>query len=239
MPRILRRKKGVMKIVTSKSHLSTKERILSVCVKLFWEKGYKKTTVAEIVELAEVSNSSFQHFFRAKDGILTELVHFMFDKQFQIARNNTAMMLPPVYTYALETAIQMVLTEQNENLREIYIEAYTHEEALNFIQCATTKELYHIFGPYQPELTMEDFYILDLGSSGLMRSYMVRRCDKKLTLEKKLRAFLLSVLRIFRVPEDEIREVLEFVAGLDLDSIAQRVLSDLFKLFAVRFELSE
>lgn len=189
--------------------------------------------------MAEVSNSSFQHFFRAKDGVLTELVHFMFEKQFQIARNNVAAALPPVYTYALETAIQMVLTEQNENLREIYIEAYTHEEALDFIQRGTTKELYRIFGPYQPELTMEDFYILELGSSGLMCGYMARRCDEKLTLEKKLRVFLLSALRIFQVPEDEIREVLEFVAGLDLDSIAQRVLSELFKLFAVRFELSE
>ena len=45
-----------------------------MCVKLFLEQGYKKTTVAEIVQRAEVSNSSFQNIFRAKDGVLTELV---------------------------------------------------------------------------------------------------------------------------------------------------------------------
>lgn len=58
--------------------LPAKRRILTVCVKLFLEQGYKKTTVAQIVQGAEVSNSSFQNIFRAKDGVLTELVTFMF-----------------------------------------------------------------------------------------------------------------------------------------------------------------
>lgn len=58
-----------------------------------------------------------------------------------------------MYVYAVETAIQMTLTELNENLREIYIEAYTQKEASDYIFQETAKELYQIFGPYQPELT--------------------------------------------------------------------------------------
>ena len=110
--------------VTSVS-LPAKKRILTICVKLFLEKGYKKTTMAEIVEKANVSYSSFQNIFRAKDGVLTELVAFMFSNQFAMARGAAGEHLPPVYVYAVETAIQMTLTELNENLREIYIEAYT------------------------------------------------------------------------------------------------------------------
>jgi len=48
--------------------LPAKRRILTVCVKLFLEQGYKKTTVAQIVQGAEVSNSSFQNIFRARTG---------------------------------------------------------------------------------------------------------------------------------------------------------------------------
>ena len=55
-----------------------------------------------------------------------------------------------MYVYAVETAIQMTLTELNENLREIYIEAYTQKEASDYIFPETAKELYQIFGPYQP-----------------------------------------------------------------------------------------
>ena len=89
----------------------TKKRILQVCVKLFLEQGYKKTTMAEIIEKSSVSSSSFQNIFRAKDGVLTELVQFMFENQFSMARSAASTMLPPVYVYAVETAIQMTLTE--------------------------------------------------------------------------------------------------------------------------------
>ena len=42
-----------------------------------------------------------------------------------VARGLMGDSLPPVYAYAAETAIQLTLTELNESLREIYLEAYT------------------------------------------------------------------------------------------------------------------
>ena len=130
--------------------LPAKKRILTVCVRLFLEQGYKKTTVAEIVQKASVSNSIFQNIFRAKDGVLTELTEFMFSNQFSMARGIAGTQLSPVFIYAVETAIQLTLTELNENLREIYIEAYTQKEASEYIFRETAKELQQIFGPYQP-----------------------------------------------------------------------------------------
>ena len=138
--------KEVVPIAITSASLPAKRRILTVCVKLFLEKGYKRTTVAEIVQKADVSNSTFQNIFRAKDGVLTELVEFMFDNQFGMARRITDADLPPVFVYAVETAIQLTLTELNENLREIYIEAYTQNEASEYIFRQTAKELHAIFG---------------------------------------------------------------------------------------------
>lgn len=83
--------------ITSAS-LPAKKRILTVCVKLFLEQGYKKTTVAEIVHKAAVSNSIFQNIFRAKDGVLTELAEFMFSNQFSMAWDVTGKQLPPAYS---------------------------------------------------------------------------------------------------------------------------------------------
>ena len=74
-------------IAITSASLPTKKRILTVCVKLFLEKGYKQTTLAEINEKAGVSFSQFQNIFRAKDGVLTELVEFMFENQFAMARS--------------------------------------------------------------------------------------------------------------------------------------------------------
>ena len=225
-------------IALTNASLPAKKRILTVCVKLFLEQGYKKTTVAEIVQKANVSNSSFQNIFRAKDGVLTELVEFMFSNQFGAAKKVAGTQLPPVYVYAVETAIQMTLTELNENLRDIYIEAYSHEEALEYIFRETAKELYQIFGPYQPQLTEQDFYALEIGSAGIMRGYMARPCDDVLTREKKLVCFLSMSLRAYRVPEDEIHRVLAFMTELDIRAVAQQVMHQLFNALAMRFEFT-
>lgn len=225
-------------IALTNASLPAKKRILTVCVKLFLEQGYKKTTVAEIVQKANVSNSSFQNIFRAKDGVLTELVEFMFSNQFGAAKKVAGTQLPPVYVYAVETAIQMTLTELNENLRDIYIEAYSHEEALEYIFRETAKELYQIFGPYQPQLTEQDFYALEIGSAGIMRGYMTRPCDDVLTLEKKLVCFLSMSLRAYKVPEDEIHRVLAFMTELDIRAVAQQVMHQLFNALAMRFEFT-
>ena len=216
--------------------LPAKKRILTVCVKLFLEKGYKKATLAEIIEKADVSYSTFQNIFRAKDGVLTELVKFMFGNQFAMARSEAGAKLPPVYVYAVETAIQMTLTELNENLREIYIEAYSQQEASEYIFRETAKELYAIFGSYQPALTAEDFYAMEIGTAGLMRGYMAKPCDETLPLEKKLESFLTLSLRGYRVPEEELQQVLAFLGTMDIRAVAQRIMERLFHALEMRYD---
>ena len=82
--------------------LKTQKRILQVCVRLFLENGYHQTTMAQILREAQVSSSSFQNLFYSKDGVLMELVKFMFENQFGIARCVAGTALPPVYVYAAE-----------------------------------------------------------------------------------------------------------------------------------------
>ena len=223
--------------ITSAS-LPAKKRILTVCVRLFLEKGYKRSTLAEIIEKADVSYSTFQNIFRAKDGVLTELVEFMFSNQFAMARDEAGAKLPPVYVYAVETAIQMTLTELNENLREIYIEAYTEKEASEYILRETAKELHGIFGSYLPDATERDFYDMEIGSASIMRGYMAHPCDEELTLEKKLRLFLTMSLRAYNVPKEETEQAIRFVEGLDIRTISEQVMQALFRALAMRFEFS-
>ena len=214
--------------------LQTEKRILKACVRLFLENGYRRTTMLQIFKEAQVSSGSFQNLFRSKDGVLLELVNFMFENQFGMARSVAGAELPPVYVYAAETALQITLTELNENLREIYLEAYTQEHLLDYIQRATAKELHRIFGPYQPGLTEQDFYELELGTAGLMRGYMANPCTADFPLEQKLEKFLTLALRGYKVPEEELKKVLSFLAGLYIRGIAQKVMEELFRQLAMR-----
>lgn len=195
--------------------------------------------MAQIYELAGVSASSFQNIFGTKAGVLLEFVKTLFDSQFAIADGTVGpedRKLPPVYAYAAETAIQIAITDLNENIRECYLEAYESLESLEFIQHATAKKLLEAFGPYQPGLSEEDFYLLDFGSAGIMRGYMANPATARFTTERKARAFVSQVLGSYRVPEPEAQQILAFVAGLDLKAIALQVLDQLFRQLALRYD---
>lgn len=216
----------------------SKRRILSACVRLFIEKGYKRTTMNDIIRDADVSAGTFQNIFRTKDGVLLELVHVMFEGQFSSARAVIGENASPVLLYAVETSIQMTLAELNENLREIYVEAYTHTETAEFIYQKTSTELMHIFGSYLPNLSESDFYEMDIGSCGIMRNFMARPCDKYFTLSRKLERFLSMSLSAYRVPEAEQRSVIAAVSKIDIVAVSNAVMKSLFEMLAMKFDFT-
>ena len=216
----------------------TKRKILTVCVRLFLEQGYKNTSVSQILDEAGVARGSYLHLFPTKDRILLDLTETMFGGQFGVARSIADSKLPPVYAYAVETAIQLTLTELNENLREIYIEAYSLPETSEYIYLHTTAELKQIFGENFPDDTENDFYEMEIGTAGLMRSYMARKCDIHFPLERKLSRFLTAAMRVYRVPEAELEQTVRFVERLDIRSIAECVMHSLFQTLAMHYDFS-
>ena len=189
----------------------TKRKILTVCVRLFLEQGYKNTSVSQIVDEAGVARGSYLNLFPTKDRILLELTETMFGGQFGMARSIADTKLPPVYAYAVETAIQLTLTELNENLREIYIEAYSLPDTSEYIYLHTTAELKQIFSANFPDYSDSDFYEMEIGTAGLMRSYMARKCDIHFPLERKLSRFLTAAMRVYRVPEEKQAELYDMI----------------------------
>lgn len=218
--------------------IETKNRILSVCVRLFLERGYKNTPISMIIEEAGVSVSTFQNIFHTKDGVLGELIEFMFSNQFSVAEKISEKALSPIYIYAVETAIQLALTELNENLRDIYCEAYSTEQTAEYIYANTAVKLHGIFGSYLKGKNEEDFYNLEIGTAGIMRGYMSKKCDIHFPLKKKIECFLTSSLRVFAVPENEIKGVTDYIGGIDIVPFANGVMQKLFAALEMRFDFT-
>ena len=219
-----------------KDGMETKRKILTACVRLFLEQGYKETSITQITENAGVTRGSFQNLFHTKDAVLMELVETMFSGQFGAAKGITGQQLPLVYAYAAETAIQLTLTELNERLREIYLEAYSLPDTAEYIHLHTTAELKQIFGGNFPGYSDSDFYEMEIGTAGLMRGYMARKCDIHFPLDRKLSRFLTAAMRVYRVPEEEQRQVLAFIRSLDIRAIAVEVMEKLFALLEMKFD---
>lgn len=219
-----------------KDSADTKKRILSTCVRLFIEKGYSSTKMTDILDDAKVSNSSFQNLFHTKDGVLNELVEFMFSNQFSTARTIAPEKLSPCFVYAIETSIQLALTEINKNLREIYVSVYTKPDTANYIYKKTSAELYRIFGAYLPDCTESDFYELEIGTSGIMRNYMSIPCSVYFTLDKKLKRFLSMTLTLFNVPIEEQNKIIEYILKMNIRETANSVMQKLFHALEMEFD---
>ncbi len=188
----------------------------------------------DIIKEADVSSGTFQNIFKTKDGVLYDLINFMFDSQFAMAKDMSKE--NPIFVYAIETAIQLAIAESNEHIREIYIEVYTDPDLSELIREKTTKELISIFKDFNPSWEESDFYENEIGSAGIMRAYMARPCDRYFTLKHKTDKFLQMALKAYNVPEELRNQVASSVINMDIEKIAKDVMNKLFSALELAFD---
>lgn len=219
---------------------AARKRILSASVRLFLERGYHGTTMAAILKNADVSASTFQNIFGTKDGVMFELMKLMFSGQFSAADRTAALLgsdASPVFVYAFETSIQLTIAELNEIIRDLYLQAYTIERSLDYIRRNTAKQLQRAFQAYNPDFSEEDFYQVDIGTSGIMLGYMMRPCGEDFTLDKKIERYLEMSLGALNVPAEERAAIIAGIGQQDLRAISRKVVQKLFETLADTFDI--
>lgn len=219
---------------------AVRNRVLSTSVRLFLERGYHGTTMAAILKEADVSSSSFQNVFGNKDGVMYELMKLMFSEQFSAADSAAALLGPnasPAFAYALETSVQLTIAELSEIIRDLYLQAYASERSLEYIRRNTAKHLQKFFQQYNPSFDEEDFYQIDIGTSGLMLGFMLRPCSDDFPLDVKIERYLQMSLSALNVPAEERTTIIEGIKQQDLRSIAKAAVKQLFDVLSDTFDL--
>lgn len=219
---------------------AVRNRVLSTSVRLFLERGYHGTTMAAILKEADVSSSSFQNVFGNKGGVMYELMKLMFSEQFSAADSAAALLGPnasPAFAYALETSVQLTIAELSEIIRDLYLQAYASERSLEYIRRNTAKHLQKFFQQYNPSFDEEDFYQMDIGTSGLMLGFMLRPCSDDFPLDVKIERYLQMSLSVLNVPAEERAAIIEGMKQQDLRSIAKAAVKQLFDTLSDTFDL--
>ena len=219
---------------------AVRNRVLSMSVRLFLERGYHGTTMAAILKESDVSSSSFQNVFGNKDGVMYELMKLMFSGQFSAADSAAALLGPnasPAFVYAFETSIQLTIVELSEIIRDLYLQAYTSERSLEYIRRNTAERLQKIFQQYNPSFDEEDFYQMDIGTSGLMLGFMLCPCSDDFPLDVKIERYLQMSLSVLNAPAEERAAVIEGIKQQDLRSIAKAAVKQLFDVLADTFDV--
>lgn len=215
-----------------------RRRTISAGIKLFIEKGYHKTTVSDICRLADVSNGSFFNVFRTKNGLLMELVVNMFNGPFDAADSLLPADSEPHMLYVFETAIQLAIAETSENLRDIYVEAYTNRETLCYIHDRTAARLFELFRPFNPDWSESRCFETEIGTAAVMSGYMRYPCNRYFTFEQKLERFLDIALKAYNVPEAMRSDAIERIKAVDIRNYAVRVIRKLAESVEFEHDLS-
>lgn len=215
--------------------IARRNKMLKAATFLFLEQGYDKTTTTQIAKAAGMSQASFFAAFESKEAILLELTKIMFSSQFVAA----AAMMPtddPLLLYALETGLQLHITELSEPLRELYVATYSLRSTSEYVYQNTTEKLIKIFAPYLPEAQENDFYELEIASASVTRGFMARPCDLYFTMERKLRRYLSCCFRIYKVPQEVYAPVIEAALRRDLKSDAEKIIAATVQRAELGFE---
>ncbi len=196
--------------------------MMSCAAKLFLQKGYSDTSVRELAKSADVSVSTFYQLFGDKEGVLYELVKYVLNRQFDKA-SEMVKDFPEdkILFYAVETTLQLYLTESGENIRDLYATAYSLKKTTELIQSTITDKLEYVFKEQLPEFEKKDFYKKEIASGGIMRGFMTIPCDMWFTMEQKVEAFLENTFLLYHVPEEKIRQAVEFVSQFDYPTIVK------------------
>ena len=140
------------------------------------------------------------------------------------------------FVYAFETSVQLTIVELNEIIRDLYLQSYAAEQSLEYIRRNTAKQLQLAFQQYNPGFTEDDFYQVDIGTSGIMLGYMLRPCSDDFTLSQKIGRYLEMSLGALNVPVEERAAVIASVQQQDLRAIAKGVIARLFEALADTFD---
>ena len=215
MPRGIQRK-GIIR----------RNKILRSAVKLFLEGGYEKTTTANIAQAAGMAPSSFFAAFENKEALLYTLTESMFESQFDNAEKLIGSSADPLLVYAVETALQMYITELSEPLRELYVMAYSLPTTSEYIYQNTAKKVGALFKDYVQGAQEKDFYEMDIASAGVMRGFMAKHCDLYFTIDQKLKRFLGCCFTLYHVPQEKQDVVIGAVLAMELKPIAEKIIAD-------------
>lgn len=206
--------------------IARRNKMLLAAIQLFLEQGYEKTTTAQISKAAGMSPTSFFAAFENKEALLLTLTKIMFDSQFAKARS-FAKELEPLMVYCLETSLQIYITELSEPLRELYVMAYTLPSTSEYIYKSTSAQIKAIFSPFMPGAEDKDFYEMDIASGSVMRGFMAKKCDMYFTVQKKISRFLECCLKLYDVPKEKRKSLIEAVLAFDLSAVARKLIDEI------------
>lgn len=210
------------------SGLLTQQKMLRAAVMQFLQNGYEGSTTAEIARNAGMTPSSFFRAYPSKEALLLELVKWVFVGQYDLAHQISGSE-DPMLICAVEGALELHTAEINEQLRELYVTAYSLPSTSLYIYHAMSERLFKIFSHLQHDAEPKDFYEMEIASASMIRGYMAVPCNMYFTIDAKISRFLDCALKLYNVDEEKRKRIISTTLSMNLRETAENILKTTLK----------
>ena len=201
----------------------TEIEIVKAATKLFLELGYSKTTQRMISHESGIGLGTITYHFRSKDDLLKLLIEELMDFHSSVIEETLAKGNDPLFSYALEIAVQIALCENDKKAWDLYYAAYSHPITFEFIKEWAALKNYNILGESLPSLRESDFRHIENITSGIELAAFNFRCDRYFTLEDKISIVLDSMMKMYDIPKEDRQATIEKIKKIDYTGISREM----------------
>lgn len=202
---------------------------MQVAMRMFLEKGFTGTSAKAISNELNISTGNLTFYYPTKEHMLLELTKDItqfhtksIDKILKNEKND-------LYSYCWEVTAQIVLCEENEQAKDIYLAIYSHPLTLQYVKDWTAEKNQKILGERLSDWTLERFRRVENVTSCIERSALTEACTDVYTIEDKIRLILTCLLKIYDIGYEEREKVIGEILELDYRKTGHELLKQLTK----------
>lgn len=200
---------------------------MQVAIRMFLEKGFTSTSAKAISNELNISTGNLTFYYPTKEHILLELTKDItqfhtksIDKILKNEKND-------LYSYCWEVTAQIVLCEENEQAKDIYLAIYSHPLTLQYVKDWTAEKNQKILGERLSDWTLERFRRVENVTCCIERSALTEACTDAYTLEDKIRLILTCLLKIYDISFEERETVIKKILETDYHKMGHDLLKQL------------
>ena len=209
--------------------MNTKYKILLCATKLFIEKGYTATYVTMITNMLKISTGNLTFHFPTKEHILAELIKKLNSFQHRLEESGDRTEQSLVVGYLAELAMFAAACEENANLKDLIIAAYTHPLSMELMRVNDTARAMGVFKEYCPEWTEKEFAQAQNVVSGIEYSMFRTENTQQITLEQRIVSSIDSIMKIYDVPKNDRQNIIAEVVAADYHDKGRRIFEEFGK----------
>ena len=199
-----------------------KAAIIKAASELFFEKGFSKTTSAELCKKIDIGTGNLTFYFPTKEHILSVLVQMMIDFQWKEMEAQTDEGKSSLLAYCLELTTLAAIGEEIPQMNEFLTAAYSHPITLDLIRTNDTEKIKQVFTEYTVGWDDEKFIETEMLISGIEYATLMHT-EHTASIERRIEGALNTIMMLFDVPEELRRTKIKKVLAMDYRAIGRKV----------------